>query len=83
MDFDFTEEQKAFREEVRSFLKEELEAGSFVPRQNSWIEGYSREFSKKLSQRGWIGLTWPTEWGGAIGTASKHGLQSCQGGKGQ
>ena len=64
MDFDFTEEQKAFRQEIRDFLSKELEAGSFVTRQNAWVEGYSQGFSKKIAERGWIGLTWPREFGG-------------------
>ena len=31
---------------------------------DSWINGYSKEFSKELAAHGWIGLTWPTEFGG-------------------
>jgi alkylation response protein AidB-like acyl-CoA dehydrogenase len=31
---------------------------------DAWINGYSREFSKELGRRGWIGMTWPVEWGG-------------------
>ncbi|MEW6034571.1 MAG: acyl-CoA dehydrogenase family protein [Chloroflexota bacterium] len=64
MDFRFTREQEEFRNEVRTFLEEELKQGSFQPRCDAWIEGYSPEFSRKLSRRGWIGLTWPREYGG-------------------
>lgn len=64
MNFDFTQEQEKFREEIRDFLKLEMEQGSFKPRQNAWMQGYSQEFSKKLSKKGWIGLTWPKEYGG-------------------
>ena len=64
MNFDFTEEQKKFREEVQDFLKLELEQGSFEPRQNAWMDGFSKEFSRKMSKKGWIGLTWPKEYGG-------------------
>jgi len=64
MDFDFTEEQKSFRKEIQDFLKSELEQGSFKPRLNACVDGFSREFSKKMSERGWIGLTWPKEYGG-------------------
>lgn len=64
MHFDFSEEQENFREEVKNFLKLELEQDSFIPRQNAWMEGYSQEFSKKVSKKGWIGLTWPPKYGG-------------------
>ncbi len=64
MNFDFTDEQKRFREDVRDFLKSELEKGSFEPKLNACVDGFSQEFSKKMSKRGWIGLTWPKEYGG-------------------
>jgi alkylation response protein AidB-like acyl-CoA dehydrogenase len=31
---------------------------------DSWINGYSREFSLELGRRGWIGMTWPRDVGG-------------------
>ena len=64
MDFKFTDEQEAFRQEVRSFLEEELSKGTFEPGCDGWIQGYSPEFTKKVAEKGWIGLTWPTEYGG-------------------
>jgi alkylation response protein AidB-like acyl-CoA dehydrogenase len=64
MDFNFSEEQNKFREEIRDFLRTEVEQGSFEPKQNACQEGCSREFSQKLSKKGWIGLTWPKEYGG-------------------
>jgi len=64
MDFKFTEEQEKFRQEVRDFLEEEIKQGTFQPSCDAWIQGYSPEFTKKVSQKGWIGLTWPEEYGG-------------------
>lgn len=64
MNFGFTETQRKFREEVRAFLEEELSKGSFRVRSNGWVEGYSPEFSRKVAERGWIGITWPKEYGG-------------------
>ena len=64
MDFKCTEEQEKFRQEVRNFLEEELRRGTFKPSCDAWIQGYSPEFTKKVAQRGWIGLTWPKEYGG-------------------
>ena len=60
----FTEEQDAFRGEVRQFLKDEEAKGSFVRTNDSWLSGYSTEFSKKMGKQGWIGMTWPREYGG-------------------
>ena len=31
---------------------------------DSWINGYSKEFSRILATEGWIGMTWPVEHGG-------------------
>ncbi len=33
-------------------------------RQDSWLIGTSREFSKELGARGWLGMTWPLSQGG-------------------
>ena len=56
------ESTAALREEVRGFLAEQ--AGS-LPRPNSdFGSGHDPEFSRKLGERGWIGMTWPKEFGG-------------------
>jgi alkylation response protein AidB-like acyl-CoA dehydrogenase len=65
MDLTFTDEQLALRAEVSAFLDEERAAGSFTPQVDSWITGFDRGFSQKMAARGWIGLTWPTNYGGA------------------
>lgn len=64
MDFKFSEEQEELRREVRDFLEEELRQGSFEPSCDAWIQGYSPEFTRKVAQKGWLGLTWPKEYGG-------------------
>jgi alkylation response protein AidB-like acyl-CoA dehydrogenase len=51
-------EAEALRTEVRDFLAAEMPAGSHYTQS-------SREFSRKLGARGWIGMTWPRRWGGA------------------
>lgn len=50
---------------VRQFLQEELAAGSFTPRPDAWLKAHSPEFSRKLGARGWLGMTWPRQWGGS------------------
>lgn len=37
--------------------------------EDSWLIGTSREFSLELAARGWLGMTWPMEWGGHGRTA--------------
>jgi len=64
MDFGFTEEQNRFRQEVRSFLEGEIKKGYWEPTCDAWIQGFDPEFSKRVAQKGWIGLTWPREYGG-------------------
>ena len=31
---------------------------------DSWINGFSKEFSATLADNGWVGMTWPVEFGG-------------------
>jgi alkylation response protein AidB-like acyl-CoA dehydrogenase len=64
MDFAFTEEQNRFREEVRDFLEGEIEQGLWEPSCDAWIQGYNPEFTKRVAQKRWMGLTWPKEYGG-------------------
>jgi len=64
MDFRFTDEEEAFRKEVREFLEGELRKGSFQVRSDNWLFGFSPEFSCKLGEKGWIGLCWPKEYYG-------------------
>ena len=52
------------RRDVRSFLREELEAGRFEPKIDSWLRGFDREFSRRLGGRGWVGMTLPKQYGG-------------------
>lgn len=60
----FTEEQKQFRHEVRSFLKQHIEKGTFETRCDSWLSGSDPSFSKLVAEQGWIGMTWPKQYGG-------------------
>ncbi|MFN3519138.1 MAG: acyl-CoA dehydrogenase family protein, partial [Sphingomonas sp.] len=34
-----------------------------LARADSW-NGFDRDFSRKLGQRGWLGMTWPKQYGG-------------------
>ncbi len=58
------ETAEELRAEVRKFISDELIAGTFLPRCDTWFDGYSPEFSRKLGERGWLGMTWPKRYGG-------------------
>jgi acyl-CoA dehydrogenase len=54
----------ALRAEVRGFLAEHAE--NFTPeiRARSWM-GFDRDFTRAVGAKGWIGMCWPREFGGA------------------
>jgi alkylation response protein AidB-like acyl-CoA dehydrogenase len=56
-------EAEALRQEVRAFLATELANRKPVERAESWT-GMDADFSRKMGQRGWIGMTWPKRYGG-------------------
>jgi alkylation response protein AidB-like acyl-CoA dehydrogenase len=64
MNFAFTPEQEEFRQEIQAFLEKELPPGTDRIQEDRWVNGFSPEFSRKVAQKGWIGLTWPKEYGG-------------------
>jgi acyl-CoA dehydrogenase len=53
----------ALRAELRAFLAEAGRAWSPRVRGYSWM-GFDREFSREVGRRGWIGMTWPKQYGG-------------------
>ena len=50
------------RNEVRAFVAEHMPA-DYMPN-SDFNEGHSPEFTRALGRRGWIGMTWPVEYGG-------------------
>ena len=61
----FTEEQHAFRVQVRNFLRDELAKGTYETKCDSWLSGCDSSFSELIGKQGWIGLNWPKKYGGA------------------
>jgi alkylation response protein AidB-like acyl-CoA dehydrogenase len=57
-------EDEALRPEIRDFLRETVPSIPPERRARSWM-GFDAEFSRKLAERGWLGLTFPKEYGGA------------------
>jgi alkylation response protein AidB-like acyl-CoA dehydrogenase len=71
VDFDFSPEQLAFRDEVEAFLDANDDPVVFdVTRENMAQVAdipERRALMGKVAQQGWLGITWPKEWGGQEG----------------
>jgi alkylation response protein AidB-like acyl-CoA dehydrogenase len=59
-----SEAAERVREEVREFLAAERAAGTFEMHVDTWLSGVDPAFSRKLGERGWLGMTWPKQYGG-------------------
>ena len=57
-------ECEKLRAEVRAFIAEETEAGNIKPSGATGGDSFSREFSRKVGAKGWLGMTWPKQYGG-------------------
>ena len=57
-------ECEKLRDEVRAFIAEETEAGTIKPSGATGGDSFSREFSRKVGAKGWLGMTWPKKYGG-------------------
>jgi alkylation response protein AidB-like acyl-CoA dehydrogenase len=73
MDFQFTQQQEDFRQEVRAFLAANLPPDwvdyigtaiddSVVHREDGWQ--VFKDMAHKLGEKGWLSLFWPKEYGG-------------------
>jgi len=71
MDFDFSPEQQAFAEEVERFLDENDDPDVFDLTRENMAQIVDtpkrRAFMASLGERGWLGMTWPKEYGGSEG----------------
>lgn len=61
---DETEQLTRLRHSVRAFLQQERDSGSFTPWIDTWLTRWDTDFTKKLADQGWLGMTIPTEHGG-------------------
>jgi len=78
VDFHFSPEEEAFREEIRAFVRAELPAGwgraAYNDREDTPrdVAEASRAFQRKLAAKGWFTLAWPKEYGGLGAGAMKQ-----------
>ena len=63
MDFAFSEAEQRVQRDVREFLATALPPPGAIL-EDGWINGFSPEFSGRLGAAGFIGMTWPREYGG-------------------
>jgi alkylation response protein AidB-like acyl-CoA dehydrogenase len=66
MRLEFTDEEQAFRDEVRSFLREQLSSDISDKVLNGYELGREDHvlWQRRLHERGWGGMGWPVEFGG-------------------
>jgi len=71
MDFEYTPAQEAFRREVRDWLKtylpEDLKVDDAMDERvapNREVFEKRRAWQRKLASAGWVGLSWPRQYGG-------------------
>jgi len=66
VDFRFSENEERLRAEVREFCQKEPPE-SFpceIEDEGYGFGGWSRAFTRRLGEKGWLGIAWPKEYGG-------------------
>lgn len=75
MDFRFSADDEAFRQEVREFIRREWPGGTGDASVDSREEYEAeRAFERKLAERGWLTLAWPVEYGGQGATNVRQAI---------
>ena len=71
MDYAFTPEQEVLRDEVRQFIADNVDGDILAEIEESGIRNRgpkTREMYRKIGEKGWIGMSWPKEYGGQSGS---------------
>ncbi|MDT5005237.1 MAG: hypothetical protein QOJ24_2413, partial [Mycobacterium sp.] len=74
MDFELDDEQRGWVAEVRQFLAENVTAALKAEMAEHGLEfqgGELTAFRRKIGEKGWFGLNWPTQYGG-LGLTPTH-----------
>jgi alkylation response protein AidB-like acyl-CoA dehydrogenase len=68
VDFELSAEERAFEAEVEAFLEAERDPGVMDPHPEQLSQTVDtppkRAFMRKLSEKGWLGMSWPKQYGG-------------------
>lgn len=70
MDFRFSEREEKLREEVRQFCQQEPPENfpCEIEDEGYGFGGWSRAFTRRLGEKGWLAIAWPKEYGGLGGS---------------
>ncbi len=71
MDFGFTPQQEALKQEVRQFIAQNVTPQVIAELESAEEGGRGpnyRELLRKAGERGWVGMSWPKEYGGQGGS---------------
>ena len=76
MDFRDTADEAEFRGALRTWLHENLPSdwADRPPAVGRWDEAFTREWTRKLYDGGYVGLTWPKEYGGGGAPHTYQGI---------
>ena len=75
MDFTFTAEEEAFRQEVREFIKQVIPSDYDGAGQNQFDPEnfeFTKKIARKLGEKKWLAMNWPVEHGGLGVSPVKH-----------
>jgi len=74
MDLRYTEEEEAFRAEVRAWLEDVLPSVPPEPDRNDWAARrvYDMGWQRMCYDAGYAGINWPKEYGGRGATPTEH-----------
>lgn len=81
MDFQFTPEQEALRQEVRDWLRKAIpprwtDMGVALWEENDEIWAIARDFERKLAGKGWFAPGYPSKYGGIDATSIEQAILS-------
>ncbi len=70
MDFRFSEREEKLREEVHQFCQQEPPENfpCEIEDEGYGFGGWSRAFTRRLGEKGWLAIAWPKEYGGLGGS---------------
>ncbi|MCZ6890725.1 MAG: acyl-CoA dehydrogenase family protein [Gammaproteobacteria bacterium] len=68
MDFEYTPDEQTFRQEIRDFLADNL------PSRAERGPGFLKSWLEDVRARGWVGFSWPKEFGGGEGSLIEQSI---------